>query len=63
MRDILMAVALILVIEGLLYAVFPEGMKRLLAQMQDIPASGLRQAGLIAAVIGVGLAYLVRGYV
>ena len=63
MRDILFALALILVIEGLLYAVMPETMKRLLAQMRDMSAGTLRQAGLIAAVLGVVLAYLVRGWV
>lgn len=58
-----MALALILVIEGLLYAAIPDQMKALLAQMRDMPASTLRQAGLIAAVIGVILAYLIRGFV
>ncbi|MEM1398686.1 MAG: DUF2065 domain-containing protein [Pseudomonadota bacterium] len=61
MTDILMAVALILVIEGLLYAVMPDTMKRFLVQMLDIPSGSLRQAGLVAAVLGVVLAYVIRG--
>lgn len=61
MRDLLMAGALLLVIEGLLYAVLPGPMKRLLAQIQDMPASTLRQGGLITAIVGMVLAYLVRG--
>lgn len=58
-----MALALILVIEGLLYAAIPEQMKALLDQMREMPASTLRQAGLVAAVLGIVLAYLVRGFV
>ena len=59
--QILIALALILVIEGVLYALFPEGMKRMLTHVLDQPASSLRTAGLISAVIGVGLVWLLRG--
>jgi uncharacterized protein YjeT (DUF2065 family) len=55
------AFALILVIEGVLYALFPDGMKRMLVRMVDVPASSLRSAGLLSAVIGVVVVWLVRG--
>lgn len=58
--DLLTAVALILVIEGLVYAVFPDGMKRIILQVADQPSPSLRNAGLLAAVIGVGLLWLIR---
>jgi hypothetical protein len=59
-RDLGTALAMVLVIEGILYALFPEGMKRLMAQMLSVPPSFLRMAGLVAACIGVAFAYLAR---
>ena len=59
--QIMTALALILVIEGVLYALFPAGMKRMLTQVLDQPVSSLRTAGLLSAVIGVGLVWLLRG--
>ena len=60
MRDLGTALAMVLVIEGLLYALFPEGMKRLMAQMMSVSPSALRFAGLGAAVVGVVFVYLAR---
>ncbi len=59
--QLLTALALILVIEGVLYALFPHGMKRLLEQMVAAPPSLLRRAGLISAFAGVMLVWLLRG--
>lgn len=61
MLDFLSAVCLILVIEGALYALFPDGMKRMTAQVVTLPSSSLRAAGLVAAALGVLLLWLVRG--
>ncbi len=61
MDDFLTALALVLVIEGGLYALFPQGMRRMMAQMQEIPESRLRTMGLIGAVIGVVGVWLLRG--
>jgi uncharacterized protein len=59
-RDLWTALAMVLVVEGVLYALFPEGMKRLIAQMLSVPPSTLRIAGLAAAVVGVVIVYLAR---
>jgi uncharacterized protein YjeT (DUF2065 family) len=59
-KDLWTALALVLVIEGVLYALFPEGMKRMIAQMMMVPPSVLRMAGLAAAVTGVGVVWLLR---
>ena len=61
MTDLLVAVGLVLVLEGVLYAAFPLGMKRTLAQLLELPDSTLRGVGLAAAVIGLLLVWLVRG--
>lgn len=55
------AFALILFIEGVLYALFPNGMKRMLFSLIDVPSSALRGVGLTCAVIGVVLVWLMRG--
>ena len=61
MSDLMAAVALVLVLEGALYALFPEGMKRIMAAGLSQPSSTLRSAGLGTAIVGVGLLWLVRG--
>lgn len=61
MKDFLSALGLVLVIEGALYALMPETMKRLMGEVQSIPANLLRLAGLGAAAAGVVAVWLVRG--
>ncbi len=61
LTDLLTALALILVIEGVIYSLFPDGMKRLMVQVQGLPAADLRAGGLIAATLGVGFVWLLRG--
>lgn len=61
MQDFVTALALVLVIEGTLYALFPEAMKRAAARALFIRPQILRIAGLAAAGIGVMLVWLVRG--
>ena len=60
MRDLGTALALVLVIEGILYALFPEAMKRIAARSALVPPQALRAAGLLAACIGVVLVWLLR---
>lgn len=61
MTDLLTALALVLVIEGLMYALFPDQLKRMMVTILSVPASTLRVAGLSAAVIGLGIVWLLRG--
>ncbi|MCH7929540.1 MAG: DUF2065 domain-containing protein [Proteobacteria bacterium] len=61
MLDFLTAVALILVIEGAVYALFPDAMKRMMAQVLTLPDGSLRWAGLAAAVLGIFLVWVIRG--
>jgi hypothetical protein len=60
MRDFATAIALILVIEGILYALVPDGMKQLAVRTISTPAQVLRAAGLIAACFGVVLVWVLR---
>ncbi len=58
METLAAAIALILVIEGALYALFPAGMKRMLAEMMRMPQSMIRNAGMIAAALGLAILYM-----
>jgi uncharacterized protein len=60
MRDLGTAAALVLVIEGILYALFPDPMKRLAARTVGVAPQALRAAGLLAACVGVMLVWLLR---
>ncbi|MBT5647661.1 MAG: DUF2065 domain-containing protein [Rhodospirillaceae bacterium] len=59
-EELITAIALILVIEGGLYALFPEGMRRMALQIEKVAPSSLRSAGLLAATVGVGIIWLIR---
>lgn len=61
MTDLLTALALVLVIEGALYALFPNAMRRVIAEALALPDNHMRTAGLVAAMAGVGLVWLLRG--
>jgi uncharacterized protein YjeT (DUF2065 family) len=61
MRDFLTALALILVIEGVIYAAFPEAMKRLMTTVLDSQEDTLRKAGIAAALTGLVCVWLLRG--
>ncbi len=58
--ELITAIALILVIEGGLYALFPEGMRKMAMQVDKVSPSLLRSAGLLAATVGVGIVWLMR---
>ena len=60
MIDFLAALGLAVAIEGLLYAAFPEQMKRALQTVLDAPVNQIRVIGLVAAGIGLIVLYLVR---
>jgi len=61
MQDLLTAAALVLVLEGVLWALFPNGMKQAAARAIVLDPGVLRAGGLIFAVIGVVIVWLIRG--
>jgi uncharacterized protein YjeT (DUF2065 family) len=61
MSDLLTALGLVLVLEGVLYALVPGGMKAVMRSALETPDQTLRIAGLVAAVIGVFLVWIIRG--
>ena len=61
MADFFTALALAIAIEGAAYALFPDGMKGVMRQVLELPATTLRGAGLTAMVLGVAGVWLIRG--
>ncbi|MCG8689642.1 MAG: DUF2065 domain-containing protein [Minwuiales bacterium] len=60
MTDLLVALGLVLAIEGCIYALFPSAMQRMMASLQEMPPETLRRGGLAAAVVGVFIVWLIR---
>ena len=57
----ILAFGLMLVIEGALYALFPGAMRRGIRIMLDLSETHLRIFGVVSAVVGLVVAWLVMG--
>ena len=60
MGTIWTALGLVLVIEGLTYALVPGQMKKMMAMMQDAPVERLRMVGTLVLALGVLVIWLAR---
>jgi uncharacterized protein YjeT (DUF2065 family) len=61
MSDFVLAIGMVLAIEGLVCAAVPAIAKRMAAQAAESPEASLRLTGVVSALIGVVLIWLVRG--
>jgi len=61
MSDFLAAVGLFFAIEGIFLAAFPVSAKRAMAVVLEMTDGPLRIAGIVSALVGVLIVYLVRG--
>ncbi len=61
MTDFLTALALVLVIEGLFLAIFPQRLRQIVEMLAEMPPDSLRIGGIVAASLGVFLVWLLRG--
>jgi len=57
MKELIIALGLFLLIEGILYAIFPSKMKNMLKKLELVKVSQLRTGGLIFAIIGFIIIY------
>ena len=60
MNELVIAFALFLFIEGILYAIFPAKMKNMLKKLELVKDSQLRSGGLIFAIIGFIIIYYIK---
>lgn len=63
MVEIFTAVGLLLFIEGILYALFPNGMKKMLNSMKDLSEQKLRIGGFIFAIIGFLIIAFIKKFI
>lgn len=61
MNDFVTALGLVLVIEGVLYALVPGGMKAMMRSALETSDQTLRTAGLVVAAMGLIIVWIIRG--
>jgi uncharacterized protein YjeT (DUF2065 family) len=61
MTDFIVALGLVFVIEGLVFAANPAAAKRAMAHVLETADGPLRMVGIASAILGVVLVWLVRG--
>ena len=61
MADFLVAIGLVFVIEGLIFAASPGAAKNAMAHVMETADGPLRVVGIVSAIVGVVLVWLVRG--
>ncbi|WP_108818196.1 DUF2065 domain-containing protein [Pseudovibrio sp. Alg231-02] len=60
MNDFIVALGLVLVVEGVVYALAPSHLKEFMRKAQEIPDQSLRLGGVAAMGLGVLIVWLVR---
>lgn len=61
MSDFLAALGLVFVIEGLIFAAFPDAAKRAMTSVLETPDISLRLIGIGSTLVGLIIVWLVRG--
>ena len=61
MSDFLAALGLVFIIEGLIFAAFPEAAKRAMTSVLETPDATVRLIGIGSAVVGLVVVWLARG--
>lgn len=61
MTDFVVAVGLVFVIEGLVFAAFPRSAKHAMTSVIETQEGTLRLAGIACAVVGLLLVWVMRG--
>ena len=61
MSELAAAFGLVLVLEGILYAGFPQAAKNVMRRALELPENALRLAGLAALALGLAIVWLARG--
>jgi hypothetical protein len=61
MSDFIVALGLFFALEGIVLAAFPGGAKRMMTAVLDTPDGPLRIAGIVSALVGLFIVWLVRG--
>ena len=60
MLDLVAALGLALAVEGLLFAAFPDGVRRAMYEAAHTPSDRMRLVGIVSAVVGVVIVWVAR---
>ncbi len=60
LAELAIGIAMMLVVEGLIYAGFPGAIKRLAEQAIKMPDNTLRNFGIVAMAIGILIIWLIK---
>jgi uncharacterized protein len=60
MSDLIAALGLALAVEGLLFAAFPDAVKRAMIEAAQAPGERMRLVGILSAAIGVMIVWVAR---
>ena len=60
MKELIIALGLLLFIEGILYALFPSKMKNMLKVIEKLQINQLRISGLVFALLGFAIIWYVK---
>jgi uncharacterized protein YjeT (DUF2065 family) len=61
MWDLITALGLVLAVEGILFAAFPDAIRRAMSEASQSPRDRMRAVGIVCAIIGIAIIWLVRG--
>jgi uncharacterized protein YjeT (DUF2065 family) len=59
---LLAALGLALAVEGILFAAFPDGVRKAMYEAAHTPSDRMRVTGLISAVLGVVIVWIARQF-
>lgn len=62
MLDLIAALGLALAVEGILFAAFPDGMRRAMYEAAHSPSDRMRLVGILSAVAGLVIIWAVRQF-
>ena len=60
MKELFLALCLAIALEGMIYALFPNAMRRAIKLMLEMPEAQIRIAGLVAASLAIGVIWVIR---
>jgi hypothetical protein len=60
--DLVAALGLALALEGLVFAAFPEAVRRAMLDAAETPRERMRLVGIVSAVLGVAIVWSVRRF-